>query len=160
MTPQALLKTAIEPGLLLLPANMRHPLAKVEMLAIALQESRCKHRRQINGPARGYWQFEQGGGVRGVLNHPASKAHIQNVLTMLDYPLAIDSTGCYVAIEHNDMLAACFARLLLWTLPTAMPATAEQGWDTYIAAWRPGKPHPGTWASFYAQAQEIIAQEA
>lgn len=160
MTPETLLRNAIEPALLLLPDSMRRPLAKVEMLAIALQESRCKHRKQIGGPARGYWQFEQGGGVRGVLSHPSSKGHIQTCLTLLDYPLEIDAGGCYAAIEHNDILAACFARLLLWTLPTALPATAQAGWDTYIAAWRPGKPHRDTWDSFYAQAQEVVAKEA
>lgn len=159
MAPETLLRNAITPALRLLPAGMNSAPAKVMMVAIALQESRCKHRRQIGGPAKGYWQFEQGGGVRGVLTHSASKAHIQTVLTLLDYPMQSDSAGCYAVIEHNDILAACFARLLLWTLPSPMPTDAQAGWDAYIAAWRPGKPHPQAWPAFYEQALTVVSQE-
>ncbi|WP_199533145.1 hypothetical protein [Thiopseudomonas alkaliphila] len=63
------IQTAIDPALALLPARMKSKKAVVMMLAIGLQESRFIHRRQIKGPARGFWQFEKGGGVYGVLNH-------------------------------------------------------------------------------------------
>mgnify|MGYP001576466703 CR=1 FL=1 len=85
MTPDTLLTTAIVPAFAMLPSKMDTTEARAEMLAIALQESRCQHRAQIGGPAKGYWQFEQGGGVRGVLSHPSSKPHIQMVLAALDY---------------------------------------------------------------------------
>ena len=65
----------------LLPAKMDSPQARAMLKAIALQESRFEHRKQIGGPARGFWQFEQGGGVRGVLNHPYSREHIRRILT-------------------------------------------------------------------------------
>lgn len=157
MTPDLLLTNAINPALRLLPPIMTTPQAKVIMLAIALQESRCIYRRQVKGPARGFWQFEQGGGVRGVLAHLSSLRHIKNVLEALDYPANTDAENCYVAIEHNDILAAVFARLLLWTLPSAIPTTANAAWDTYVNAWRPGKPHPETWPVFFAQAQEVVS---
>src|SRR5690606_12018619 len=61
-------KTLIEAGLALLPEPDSSREARAMLLAIALQESRFMHRRQIGGPARGYWQFEVGG-VRGVMTH-------------------------------------------------------------------------------------------
>ena len=62
------LRTNVLPGMALLPDRMDTPEARVMMLAIGLQESRFVHRRQIKGPARGFWQFEQGGGVIGVVS--------------------------------------------------------------------------------------------
>lgn len=133
--------------------------ARAMVLAICLQESRLTHRAQVGGPARGYAQFELGGGVRGVLTHPASRPHIQAVLAALDYTTAASAEACWIAIEHNDILAAAFARLLLWTLPGALPAqdAPGAGWAQYIAAWRPGKPHRETWNAFYDQAWRMTA---
>lgn len=54
----------LDPALKLLP-SMDSVRARMMLLAIGLQESRFEHRRQLgNGPARGFWQFESGGGVR------------------------------------------------------------------------------------------------
>lgn len=61
------LEQVVVPGLELLPAKMDTPKARVMMLAIGMQESRFEHRKQIGGPARGFFQFEEAGGVRGVL---------------------------------------------------------------------------------------------
>lgn len=155
MTPESLINTAIDPALALLP-TMGSRAARILLLAIAWQESGMKHRRQVGGPARGYWQFEQGGGVRGVLNHASSKPHIQRVLAALDYSPASSPADCYVAIEHNDILSASFARLLLWTDPAPLPGDAAAAWDLYLRTWRPGKPHPGTWAGHYAKATEAM----
>lgn len=47
--------------------------ARCQMLAIGLQESRLQHRRQNGGPARGFWQFEKGGGVKGILFHETAQ---------------------------------------------------------------------------------------
>ena len=151
MTPEFFLAHALTPALRLLPPNMDSTAACAMVIAICLQESRLRHRRQTNGPARGYAQFEQGGGVRGVLTHPASKPHIRAVLSDLDYPEGADAEVCYAAIEHNDILAAAFARLLLWTLPDKLPErdAPETGWQQYIRAWRPGKPHRATWDGFF-----------
>lgn len=152
MKPGLFLTNALEPALKLLPANMDSLAARAMVISICLQESRLEHRRQIGGPARGYAQFEQGGGVRGVLTHPASKPHIEAVCAALDYEP--EPEACYIAIEHNDILAAAFARLLLWTLPDPLPAAneVEKAWRQYIAAWRPGKPHPASWPRCYSQA--------
>ena len=158
MTPRLLVDNAVLPALRLLPVEMGSPAAMAMMVAIGLQESELSARRQKGGgPARGYWQFEQGGGVRGVLHHPASKPHIRTVLAALDYD-TVDEHVCYAAIEHNDILAATFARLLLWTLPQAMPPieAPQVGWQAYIQAWRPGKPHRDTWDQYFDEAWGIV----
>lgn len=140
----------------LLPSRMRSPGAEAMMLAIGLQESRFLHRRQINGPARGFWQFEEGGGVRGVLAHHSSAVPARAACEALRY--RADTAVVYDAITDNDTLAACFARLLLWTYPGALPARGEagKGWTQYMACWRPGKPHRETWDSFFADAWDAL----
>ena len=155
MTP--FVHTHILPAALsLLPERMDSPEARVLLLAIGLQESRFKNRTQGGGPARGLWQFEANGGVRGVLEHHASAAHAITVCERLLYPPSV--AVVYNAIAHNDVLAACFARLLLWTAPAPLPALGDAGgaWRYYLAQWRPGKPYPGSWESLYRQAWEHI----
>ena len=143
---------AIDTALAILPPAMSSKPARAMLLAMGLQESRFKHRRQIRGPARGYWQFEMGGGVRGVLNHHATAKHARHLLQSLNYdPDKITLEQVYDTLEHNDVLAAGFARLLLWTLPASLPQAGEhqRSWEQYISAWRPGKPHRQTWDAFY-----------
>lgn len=139
----------------LLPAKLDSTEAKAMLMAIAMQESRLDARRQIGGPARGFWQFEFNG-IKGVLNHKASKPIIHDVLDRLDYDHAPDTS--YTAIEHNDVLAFSYARCLLWTLPQPLPlrGESEEGWEQYISAWRPGKPHRQTWDAFFAQAWKAV----
>lgn len=135
----------------LLPANMDTPPARVMLLAIGLQESRFIHRKQVRGPARGFWQFETGG-VSGVARHHASKDHLRGVCDALRY----DAEGVYGTIADNDTLACAVARLLLWTHPEPLPVNAQSAWEYYIDLWRPGKPHRGTWDGFYAEASRNI----
>lgn len=139
-------------ALLLLPAKMTSPQAEVMLLAIGLQESRFTHRRQIGGPARGFWQFEKGGGAAGVLRHAASRDHAVRVCDARG--VAPVAEQVYQRLEHDDILAAAFARLLLWTDPGKLPelGEADSAWRLYLRTWRPGKPHPGTWPLLYAQA--------
>lgn len=115
-------------------------------LALALQLG------ALGGPARGFWQFEQGGGVRGVLTHAASAALARQVCEVRG--VAPTSAAVYAQLESDDVLAAAFARLLLWTDPARLPAVGDsQGaWDLYARTWRPGKPHPQTWPALHAQA--------
>lgn len=147
----------------LLPDRMQSPEATALLMAIGLQESNFEARRQMpKGPARGFWQFERGGAVVGVLEHGTTKKHAAKVLDFLRYPLTIDSYGVHTAIEHNDVLACCFARLLLWTLPDSMPRRLEVdiAWGQYVSAWRPGKPRPQTWPENYDIAWKLVQPEA
>lgn len=140
----------------LLPGVMNTPEARAMLLSIALQESAFRWRRQREGPARGFWMFEQKGGTEGVLTHEASSAHAHHVCAELLYaPL---SSVCYPALEHNDVLACCFGRLLLWTHPDRLPprGSPDRAWRIYLDSWRPGKPHPETWPLHYWKAWELV----
>ena len=156
MSPRELRNGPLAEALLLLPAKMTSPQAEVLLLAIGLQESRFKHRRQIGGPARGWWQFERGGGVAGVLRHPASREHAVRVCDARG--VAPVPEQIYQRLEHDDVLAAAFARLLLYTDPARLPAVGEvnASWDLYMRTWRPGRPHRHTWDVLYAQAMEAV----
>ncbi|QDJ52794.1 hypothetical protein [Bordetella hinzii] len=161
MTLHEIIRLGIDPALELLPARMDTVAARVMLLANGLQESRFQHRRQIGGPARGFWQFEKGtrasrGGVWGVFLHPASKDHLAALCRARS--VACDPDAIYAALEYDDVLAAGVARLLLWTDPKALPAVGdvEAAWALYLRTWRPGKPHPKTWPALYAQAMAAV----
>ncbi|MEH6564652.1 MAG: hypothetical protein V7756_04925 [Halopseudomonas sp.] len=152
---------AIAPAFALLPARMKSLEAELMLLAIGLQESRFIYRRQIRGPARGFWQFEQGsqasrGGVWGVFLHHASRDHLRRLCDARG--VAFNPADIYARLEHDDVLAAGVARLMLWTDPRPLPALGEvqEAWDCYNGIWRPGKPHPETWPELYAQALEVM----
>lgn len=141
----------------LLPPVCASREASAMLLAIGLQESQFLKRRQMGGgPARGFWQFERDGGISGVLAHHQARPLIGPVLGALCYPVYADT--CYAAVEHNDVLAASFARCLLWTVPDVLPTRDEpdRGWAQYLTAWRPGKPHPETWPDNYRQAWTVV----
>jgi len=159
MDLDAITHAAILPALALLPPAMNTPQARILMLAIGLQESRFQHRRQIGGPARGFWQFERKGGVRGVLTHPASREDALRICATRH--VVPDSATVHTALETDDILAAAFARLLLWTDPLRLPdvGDADGAWALYLRTWRPGKPHPQTWPVLYAQALSAMEAE-
>lgn len=150
------LSSFVDPALSLLPARMDSPQARVMMLAIGLQESRFLHTHQIGGPAHGYYQFERGGGVRGVLRHASSRDHAIKLCAARS--VATDAVSAFDAIEHDQVLASGFARLLLWTDPKPLPAIgdAQGAWDLYIRTWQPGKPHRKTWDDLYRQAVQAV----
>lgn len=143
----------------LLPASMASPSATAMLLAIGLQESKFKYRQQVGGPARGFWQFEQGGGIAGVLRHEATAPHIRRVLRAQCYDSMTDAPrACHLLVTDNDVIAAAFARLLLWTVPGRLPNRNEAayGWECYVNGWRPGKPHRATWDAYFASAWQRV----
>lgn len=160
MTPNDLVTLAIVPALSLLPENMDTVNARAMLVATALQESGLRHRTQQDGDddpydlAVGWWQFERIG-VTGVQDHHATCEYAAGVNQVLGYP----AKHAHHAVAHNDVLAAAYARLLLWRLPYALPERAEtrEAWDQYIAAWRPGKPHYRTWEEHYATAWRAVS---
>lgn len=150
----------IPAALSLLPGKMDSSAARAMLLAIGLQESRFEHRVQVpSGPAHGFWQFEKGGGVKGVLGHPLTQPVLLPVLDTLCYAPLIPE--CYAAIAHHDVLACVFARLLLWTDPRSLPTVnqPDKGWAIYLAQWRPGKPHVKTWPGYFTEAWRVVAGE-
>jgi hypothetical protein len=150
----------LDPGLSLLDPLMDTKEARAMLIAIGMQESRFIYRSQIGGPAHGFWQFERGGGVRGVLSHPMTMQTAKEICFKLRIRPTEDD--CYTAITYNDALACAFARLLLWSLPDNLPQQGdpEEGWRQYIEAWRPGKPHRETWDAFFNEAWKQITKGA
>lgn len=146
----------------LLPGRMCTPRATAMLLAIGLQESKFLHRQQVNGPARGFWQFEAGGGVTGVLTHPETADQARQVLLRLRYPASLSPGAVHGLLANNDVLAAAFARLLLWTVAGALPlpTQASAGWRQYMEGWRPGKPHPETWTAYFTSAWQRVHDES
>lgn len=140
----------------LLPGQFESPEAHVMLLAIGLQESRFENRKQIGGPARGFWQFEERGGVWGVLNHESSRLYARSVCLLR--AVAPTTGDVYRALAHDDMLACAVARLLLWTDPGPLPriGDVEGAWNYYLRNWRPGKPHRSTWNGLYDQARKAV----
>jgi len=155
-----ILARVVGPGLALLPSTMDSERARVLLLAIGLQESRLEHRRQIGGPARGLWQFERAGGVQGVLRHEATAQLAAEVCRARG--VAPDVSVVYGQLEHDDLLACAFARLLLWTDPQPLPALgySAAAWQYYLRTWRPGKPHRETWDRLYRKALEVVRASA
>lgn len=140
----------------LLPCRFASPEAVVMLLTIGLQESRFRHREQINGPAVSFWQFERAGGVRGVLLHPATRRYA-SALCLLRSVFDTDA-AVYGAMRTDDLLACAMARLNLFTDPLPLPeiGDVDGAWATYLRVWRPGKPHRETWPKLYQRAVEAV----
>lgn len=139
----------------LLPDKMNSREAKAMMLAIGMQESRFIFRHQQTGPAGGFWEFEEAG-VRGVMGHPASRGLASDILSTMSYAPTV--AMIQDALDHNDILAAVMARLLLWTHPAPLPREGEYGkaYSYYLTLWRPGHPRPETFPPFYQEAWRLL----
>lgn len=137
-------KDAVNESYKLLPMKMDSPFARVNQAAIGQQESAYLVRRQYgNGPARGYWQFEEGGGVKGVMEHKSTAELARSVCHARGVPFVRRTV--WEALETDDVLAAAFCRLLMWTDSGKLPTNEADGWAMYARTWRPGKPHPDKW---------------
>jgi len=161
MTVPVAAMQAIDAALLLLPPAMDSAAARVMLLAIGLQESRLTARVQIvdgggQGPARGLWQFERGGGCAGVLRHSASRYWMHGVCAARS--VRPSPAELWAALATDDVLAAAAARLLLFTDPKRLPDLGNEAgaWALYQRVWRPGKPHPRTWRALYSQALAAV----
>ena len=176
MSPRELRTGPVAEALLLLPAKMTSPQAELMLLAIGLQESQLKHRRQLVGsppkpvgPAKSFWQAEQGGGmVTGLLRyHDAKVRDVVHGLCAVR-GVAPAARDVWDAIEHDDVLAAGLARLLLFTDPAKLPGLGDEegAWQLYLRTWRPGAHSRGDaaakaslrqkWAKNYGKALEAV----
>lgn len=129
------------------------------LLAIAYQESAWKWRKQVlasgnPGPARGYWQFEEMGGVCGVMTHARTRVWARALLERRGIPLKY--AAAWEALATDNVLAAAFARLLVLSDPTQIPVDKDRAWQYYLRTWRPGKPDRGRWDGAWAQAQSAM----
>lgn len=151
------LKSYVIPAALaLLPEKMNSPEAKALLTAICLQESGFKHRKQIGGPALGFfmWELPQ---VGLVLRHEVIGPMALKVLADLAYSVgAPPFENIHAAMQHNDILQCAFSRLMLWPDAAPLPQRGDvQGsLATYLRVWKPGRPHPEKWPANWAQAWE------
>lgn len=143
----------IPAALALLPQKMDSPEARAFLIAVALQETGLRHRRQVGGPAIGLWQWELAQ-VGLVLRHDVVGPMARNVLGALLYePGNPPHERLHAAMEHNDILQCAFSRLLLWPDAAPLPKRDNvQGFiATYLRVWRPGRPRldtlPANWAA-------------
>jgi hypothetical protein len=161
VNPSTFVHCVIRPGLRFMAATLGNarvdsPEAELLLLAIALQESGCTHRAQIKGPARGYWQFERGGGFAGILAHPRTGPLMKTLIDELDLPG--DADELWQALPQSELLQLCFARLLLWSDNAPLPAIGakDTAWGIYLRNWRPGKPGRDRWDVSYQGALDVV----
>ena len=139
-----------------LPPNMNTPQARVELCAIAGQESGLAVRQQRGGgPAHSLWQFEPNG-ITAVLRHWATSAYATEVCAAADIDATTDAV--YTQMLLDDVLGCRFARLLLWSDSHALPTIgdADGAWAYYLRNWRPGTPDKARWAYWYNQATSAV----
>lgn len=152
MSPKLVAEHLIPAALAVLPPGMDSREARALVLAICLQESGLRHRRQVHGPAKGLAQFELSG-VKEVMTGRLTAAAADKALQELLYS-GLGDMEAHSALEHNDVLALAFARLLLWADPKPLPGqdAPDDGWAYYVRRWRPGRPRPATWAQNWSTA--------
>ena len=163
MKPELFLPTIVRPGLVALAAATTPAVisreAEVMLLGIAHQESGMRHRQQVNGPARGYFQFEKNGGLAGILGHARTGPMAEKFVESLDLPN--DIHRLWDILPFSEILQVGFARLLLWSDNAPLPRIGDKdgAWATYLRIWRPGKPHRARWDAAYAGAVELARTE-
>jgi hypothetical protein len=77
------------------------------------------------------------------IKHPKAGPMMRQILEA--YNVEATAPAMWEAMRYQDIVAAAAARLLVYTLPGALAATQDEGWNQYVSAWRPGKPHPESW---------------
>jgi hypothetical protein len=149
-------RQAIDEAFKLLPPDLDVPPRRVCVAAAGYQETSYLTRFQYGkGPARSYWQFENGrlAAINGVLNHKATKAMALAVCKARG--VEPERVAVWKAMETDDVLGAAFAALLIYTDPFPIPTTKQAAWEMYAdRLWRPGKPHPEKWTESWAFALE------
>lgn len=179
ITPADMLNKVVRPALKYLPDAMSSERALVMLVALPGQESNLAHRWQVidlnrpevRGPARGLYQFElgkkdTGAGVWGVFEHSSSRYWLSQVCAAMGVEFAPRSI--WLALETNDLLAVCVARLLLFTDPKPLPPIPdpEAAFQYYLRNWRPGAWTNGTaaaraklrakWGGHYGRAYNAV----
>jgi len=165
MTPVDCLTLFVRPACSMLGPDFVDPRADVLLVTIALHESDgLEARRQYaGGPARSLWQFEWIA-VVDVLTRAVTAQHAKRLLRYLVYSDTLAAAKVHDILEHNDLLAAGFARLNLRTSPRALPplGDVEAGWQEYLQVWKPSIEKGRTaddrarWERCYARAMAAL----
>lgn len=151
------LKDIVEPALAMMNPKFGSKDAKRLLIAIGYVESDFRYEEQIGGPAHGYWMFEKGGGVKGVLTHTATKDLARRVCKHFGVQPTPEAVYRAIAADDKtDLLECILARLLLYTDPKPLPTDEDGGWVYYLRNWRPGKPGHDRWARAWRLANEAV----
>jgi hypothetical protein len=167
-------KQTIPAAYSLLPGQMNTREATAMMLATGLHESAFKARVQGRmralktlddfnpqaGPARGFWQFERGGGVAEILESPDTKDIAIPICKMFLFDP--NRQAIHTALGFHDVLQAVFARLLLWrdSRPMPTPLQFSEGYSIYLRNWRPNvdaaAAHKKDWPGNFTNAWNVV----
>lgn len=153
MTPLECLRDLILPALeeadpILKTKNRTE--AAVLLLAIAIQESALRYRRQLgDGPARGLFQMEPGDLAMLSLVMKKNR-ELRSILPTQDPK----TMWAILEDPENDKYGVFIARAALKTDVNPLPklGDVDAAWDCYIKHWGPGKPRPEKWAMSYEAA--------
>lgn len=112
--------------------------AAVLLYATSRQENPERLPKQVGGPAVGDYQFEKGGGIKGVTTH-ASVSDLTKAVCAAR-KVSFDAGSIYQALKTDAILAAALARLLYFTDPKLLPYAGDElaAWQLYLRTWRPG----------------------
>lgn len=148
-------KSAVNQAFAMLPTKMDTAAARHQLAAIGYQESKYATRVQYGGgPANSYWQFEKGGGVKGVMNFGGEVTRLAKAVCQAR-DVEWDRQAVWEAMATDDVLGAAFTRLLMYTDAAPVPTNMQDGWAMYLRTWRPGKPHPDVWVDSWAFAVTV-----
>lgn len=150
------------PALAFIRANLKAIPASVEehtmLLAIAGVESAWSQRtQQPVAYAHSFWQWERGG-VLGLMRDDETSKQVAVLCGMAGVPFQSTGIWNYMAKPEADNFSAAMSRLLLWTDPSPLPKTMDDGFDYYVRNWRPGKPYEPRWAAVWSQAVAAISE--
>lgn len=142
----------------MLPYKMATRPALAFVLAAGYQESNLEHRKQIGGPALGFWGFEPGQDKAwdGLLSRGDTGETLRIILKYMSYS---EDTKADV-LRHQDILAAVAARLLIWTHASPLPKEheIEGGYRQYDWLWRPGEKRHEDWRESWKMGWKLAAE--
>ncbi|MCB1835703.1 MAG: hypothetical protein KDH19_19990 [Geminicoccaceae bacterium] len=155
MRPQDALDCLIRPGLRLMGEPFDRDEAAFLLLVIGFYESGFRARYQVDGPARGFWQFEQIGLLQALKPYD-----VRRVLRQLILPEQPERL--WPILPALDLGAVVLARGLLWSHPEPLPSIHASSQDLhryYRETWRPGKAPVGRFDYAVTIARAVVEYE-
>lgn len=161
MTPDLLASLIIRPVLEHLDWPQPRERA-VLLVAIAIQESKLKYRKQMpTGPARSFWQIEHPAALDCIRRCRPVEEFWMDKLGFSPADFASSRSSGAVAMQYSDLGACAVAAGILQLQPGRLPRVSNMhvdvAWFYYLKSWRPGKPRPDSWAKAYSEAMRVIA---
>jgi hypothetical protein len=154
MTPEFLLTRIVRP----MVDHLGWPQPRereVLLVAIAIQESELKYRRQHrNGPARSLWQIEPTTALDCLVRCSVALEVWESMGFKLDANAWSPFGSACIALQFSDVGACAIAAGILRITPGRLPEVGDQdgAFAYYLKAWRPGVPRKDDWPASYRAA--------